>query len=73
MRETTYKKIINLNIDGVKYQIPRFLITKEYTENIEADLIKKALIFTRNLMLNKFFFPNNLNFPKSRILLENYF
>ena len=32
-----------------------------------------ALSFTRNLLVNKFFIPNNLMFPKSRIILENYF
>jgi len=67
------EKILNLNIDGVKYQVPRFLILNDHNQEIESDLIKKALIFTRSLMLNKFFLPNNLNFPKSRILLENYF
>ena len=67
------KKILNLDIDGIKYQVPRFLILNNQDQKIESDLIKKALIFTRSLMLNKFFLPNNLNFPKSRILLENYF
>ena len=67
------KKILNLDIDGIKYQVPRFLILNNQDQEIESDLIKKSLIFTRNLMLNKFFLPNNLNFPKSRILLENYF
>ena len=64
---------MNLDIDGIKYQIPRFLIFNDKNQNIEANLIKKALIFTRSLMQNKFFLPNNLTFPKSRILLENYF
>ncbi len=65
--------VLNLDIDGIKYQIPRFLIFNDKNQNIEANLIKKALIFTRSLMQNKFFLPNNLTFPKSRILLENYF
>ena len=64
---------LNLDIDGIKYQIPRFLIFNDKNQNIDANLIKKALIFTRSLMQNKFFLPNNLTFPKSRILLENYF
>jgi len=64
--------IINLDIDGIKYQVPTFLLTNN-NERVENNLIKKALIFTRTVMLNKFFLPNNLNFPKSRILLENYF
>ena len=36
-------------------------------------LIRKSLYFTRQVMLNKFFIPNNLIFPKSRVILENYF
>ena len=35
--------------------------------------IKKGLVFTRNIMMNKFFIPNNLTFPRSRVILENYF
>ena len=64
--------IINLDIDGIKYQVPTFLLTKN-NEGVANNSIKKALIFTRTVMLNKFFLPNNLSFPKSRILLENYF
>ena len=67
------KEILNLDIDGIKYQVPKFLILKNKDKKINSNLVKKALIFTRSLMLNKFFLPNNLNFPKSRIILENYF
>ena len=66
-------EILNLDIDGIKYQVPKFLILKNKDQDIDSNLIKKSLIFTRSLMLNKFFLPNNLNFPKSRIILENYF
>ena len=74
-KEQTSKdeKILNLDIDGTKYQVPKFLIFNDFNQEIEISLVKKALFFTRNIMLNKFFLPNNLNFPKSRILLENYF
>ena len=65
--------IINLEIDGTKYQVPRFLLINDTKEDIESDLVRKALTFTRSIMLNKFFIPNNLTFPKSRILLEGYF
>ena len=43
--------------------------------NIDLDnkQISMALGFTRNILTNKFFFPNNLPFPKSRMILENYF
>ncbi len=65
-------EILNLEIDGIKYQIPSFLINN-CTKTVSNNLIKKALNFTRSMMLNKFFLPNNLVFPKSRVLLENYF
>ena len=67
------KEILNLEIDGVKYQVPKFIISDNKNEKVNSNSIKKGLIFSRSLMLNKFFLPNNLNFPKSRILLENYF
>ena len=42
-------------------------------ENYSNFLVRKSLYFTRQVMQNKFFIPNNLLFPKSRIILENYF
>ena len=39
----------------------------------ELNLIKKSLYFTRNIIQNRFFLPNNLSFPKSRVILENYY
>tara|TARA_Y100000996_G_scaffold99130_1_gene71426 strand:- start:173 stop:853 length:681 start_codon:yes stop_codon:yes gene_type:complete len=66
----TLKKI---NIDGYNYEIPNFLISEKIPSEITKLQIKKSLIFTRNILLNKFFIPNNLSFPKSRIILENYF
>jgi len=62
-----------VNIDKYNYEVPNFLIKKKIPDNITKLLIKKSLIFTRNVFLNKFFIPNNLVFPKSRIILENYF
>jgi len=60
-------------IDGYKYEVPSFLIFQKIPENLTKTIIRKALIFNRNIFLNKFFLPNNLIFPKSRIILENYF
>ena len=62
-----------VDIDGYFYEVPSFLISQEIPENLTRELIKKSLVFTRNIFLNKFFIPNNLVFPKSRIILENYF
>ena len=62
-----------IEIDGYAYEVPFFLISKKIPEIISTKLIKKSLYFTRNIILNRFFIPNNLVFPKSRIILENYF
>ncbi len=62
-----------IEIDNVKYQIPNFLLSKKKVERLNSKQITTALSFTRNILTNKFFLPNNLVFPKSRIILENYF
>ena len=64
---------VKIKIDGYIYEIPKYLILKKIPKNFKNLIIKKSLIFTRQVMLNKFFIPNNLMFPKSRIILENYF
>ena len=65
--------IVDLEVDSIKYQVPNFLITNNISLEISDHIIKKGLIFTRSLMMNKFFIPNNLRYPKARIILENYF
>ena len=62
-----------IKIDGYNYEIPNYLILKTIPDNFTSVLIRKSLYFTRQVMLNKFFIPNNLLFPKSRVILENYF
>ena len=62
-----------IKIDEYNYEVPNFLIKQEIPNEITKLLIKKSLIFTRSVLLNKFFTPNNLTFPKSRVILENYF
>jgi len=66
----TLKKV---NIDGYNYEVPFFLISQKIPNQLTQNLVKKSLIFTRTVLLNKFFLPNNIIFPKSRIILENYF
>ena len=65
--------LIKANIDGYIYEIPNYLINKKIPDNLSNILIRKSLYFTRQVMQNKFFIPNNLMFPKSRVILENYF
>ena len=62
-----------ISIDGYKYEVPIFLINQIIPDKLTNILIKKSLIYTRNIFQNKFFVPNNLKIPKSRIYLENYF
>ena len=65
--------IQKIQIDNFNYEVPKFLIEKKIPEKLSNILIKKSLYFTRNIIQNKFFFPHNLHFPKSRILLESYY
>ena len=62
-----------IEIDNTKYQVPIFLLQKKNEQIIDDKNLSIALSFTRNLLSNKFFIPNNLIFPKARIILENYF
>ena len=75
-----YSNVINtendfqkIKIDGYIYEIPNYLIQKKIPTKFTNLLIRKSLYFTRQVMLNKFFIPNNLIFPKSRVIFENYF
>jgi DNA repair protein RecO (recombination protein O) len=63
----------NVAIDGYNYDVPSFLISQKIPKQLTNQLIRKSLIFTRSILLNKFFVPNNLVFPKSRVIFENYF
>ena len=62
-----------IKIDGYTYEVPNFLILKKIPNKFSKILIKKSLNFTKYVMQNKFFIPNNIVFPKARVILENYF
>ncbi len=62
-----------IEIDNIRYQVPIFLLKKKNKNIIDSKNLLIALSFTRNLLSNKFFLPNNLTLPKARIILENYF
>ena len=66
-------EIQKIKIDGYTYDVPAYLITKKSPNKISNELIRKSLYLTRNVIMNRFFLPNNLIFPKSRVILENYF
>ena len=71
--ESKNNEISKIKIDGYAYEIPNYLIFKKIPLEFNNTLIRKSLYFTRNVLQNKFFIPNNLLFPKSRVVLENYF
>ena len=62
-----------IKIDTFTYEVPEYLISRKIPEKISNHSIRKSLYFTRNIVQNRFFLPNNLSFPQSRILLESYF
>ena len=72
-KTSSSKDILSINIDNITYKVPKFIINGKIPENFSNEIINQALCFTRNLMLNKFFLPNNLFLPKSRIFFENCF
>ena len=70
---TKVDEIKKIKIESFYYEVPEYLISKKIPDKISNYLIKKSLYFTRHIIQNRFFIPNNLTFPKSRILFENYF
>ena len=67
------KEVITVDIDNIAYKIPKYIINEEMPKNFSEKIINLSLSFTLNLLLNKFFLPNNLFFPRSRIVFENFF
>ena len=68
--ESEFQKI---KIDTIIYDVPLYLIQNKIPDSLSKNLIKTSLNFTRSIIQNRFFLPNNLPFPKSRILLESYY
>ena len=62
-----------IKIDSYIYEVPNFLISNKIPDKFSKILVKKSLNFTRYVIQNKFFIPNNIVFPKSRVILENYY
>ena len=71
--ENTTSSSQKIKIDTYIYNVPKYLILNQMPSNFDSNLIKQSLYFTRNIIQNRFFLPNNIPFPKSRILLEGYF
>ncbi len=67
------KELVSINIDNVVYNVPKFIINEEIPKNFSTKTVNQALSFTRTLLLNKFYLPNNLYLPRSRLVFENCF
>jgi len=66
------KNMTTVNIDNEKINIPRYKVEKKL-DNIDTTSIYCALIFIGKFLKKNILTPNNLNYPISRIKLENYF
>ena len=63
---------VDIKLDNIRYNIPSFLISKNFNSLKERD-IYNGLSFSRNLLENKFFTPNNIRIPYSRKMFEKNF
>ncbi|HJO77161.1 MAG TPA: hypothetical protein QF874_00785, partial [Pelagibacteraceae bacterium] len=71
-RSYNEKKMITVNIDNENINIPSFMVDKKF-DNIDTKSIYYALTFIGKFLKKNILSPNNLNYPISRIKLENYF
>ena len=68
----SYNKMITVNIDNENINVPSFMVDKKF-DNIDTKSIYYALTFIGKFLKKNILTPNNLNYPISRIKLENYF
>ena len=62
----------SIELNNKYFEIPKFLLNNN--ENITSNNdIREALIFNKNIIMENFILPNQLRFPLSRNILENYF
>ena len=71
-RSYNEKKMITVNIDNENINVPSFMVDKKFY-NIDTKSIYYALTFIGKFLKKNILTPNNLNYPISRIKLENYF
>ncbi len=72
-KSNSSKDIISVNIDNITYEIPKFIINEQIPNSLTNKEINQSLSFSRNLLLNKFYLPNNLFLSRSRVIFENLF
>ena len=61
-----------ITVNNRTFKIPKLLLDLS-NKNYSNNEIAEALIFTKNLLLENFVFPNKIKFPLSRNILEKYF
>ena len=66
------ENLINVQIDNENILLPFFLFSKKVNE-VEKKDIYLALNFLGKYIEKKILIPNKLNYPKSRLILENFF
>ena len=62
----------SIELNNKIFNIPNIFLNKKISQYSNED-IKKALIFNKNLLKENFIYPNNLNFPIFRNILERYY
>ena len=61
-----------IEINDKLFKLPNLLVKKDMKNNYNND-ISEALAFNRNLFMENFITPNNLQFPLYRSILESYY
>ena len=62
----------SIELNNKYFEIPKFLLDNNENKISNND-IREALIFNKNIIMENFILPNQLRFPLSRNILENYF
>tara|TARA_B110000263_G_C15234163_1_gene476150 strand:- start:189 stop:851 length:663 start_codon:yes stop_codon:yes gene_type:complete len=61
----------SIEINNKSFKIPEIFLNNN--KKINNYLIREALVFNKKLLIENFITPNNLRFPLSRNILENYY
>ena len=62
----------SIKINNKFFKIPNLLLKNNINKNSNYE-VREALIFNRNLLMEKFIIPNRLKFPLFRNILESYY
>ena len=62
----------SIELNNKYFEIPKFLLNNNENKISNND-IREALIFNKNIIMENFILPNQLRFPLSRNILEDYF